>query len=180
MGSVSVKSLSKEEREGLKQKMLSILIADEEIRKYDALVMDRAYRAFIARWSVGRTQARVCMGDPLSVINKTGLTSEDLLQFGRMCVLHQLRYYRVLGDRNKYGASVVTLIQQYLDQKFTTLANRYAAKKRGGKFKTDSSLNITDEDGGYIISGIDYDDPERVLLAKRELERQLEAMNGTE
>lgn len=164
----SFRKMSKEEKKIVKARLLATPVDSGEIIMYDGLIKQRAYEKFVKFWARTGDIPSVCGGN--GVIGKTGLSMDDLVQIGRIHVMHQIRYYKCFGDKEKYGASLITLIQNYLDNKFFSLSKSFECKKRGKNVKYNECIdNINLSLLGYEI------DPEQLYLMNEEMN-----LNGTD
>jgi hypothetical protein len=108
-----------------------VQVTSEEIAKYDPMIRRLAYTQLLKYWAHGiKVDDQNCNIS----IGRFGMGLEDLMQFGRLQVLNQLRWYKTYGRKTgKKTAKETTMVYNHLSNKFQSLSKTYSNAKHGGQ-----------------------------------------------
>lgn len=106
-----------------------IVVTDKEIVKYDAMIRKIINQNILKYWANG---VNIDSKNFNISIGRFGQGLDDLMQFGRLEVLQQLRWYKQNGRNGEGTASEATMMYNHLRNKFQSLSKTHTNKKHGG------------------------------------------------
>lgn len=108
-------------------------VSDKEILQFDPMVTKVIQAEILKYWGVN---AEKVYNDTV-MIGRFGMTFQDLLQYGRLVVFKQIKWFKKHGFNTETGeiknAKMTTLIYQQLRNKFMSLSRSYSNSKHGGQ-----------------------------------------------
>jgi hypothetical protein len=108
----------------------SIVVTNAEIEQWDPLIKKLINTQILRYWASGNTIHTL---DWEATIGRLGMSIWDLIQIGRIYVLHQVRYLKEHHDPNREGSAThQTLMYQFLSNKFQSLCRVQTNAKHGG------------------------------------------------
>lgn len=117
-------------------------LTSEEVMKYDPMVKQLLRKHVLNYWGGKYTSFSKDAKYDVT-LRRLGQSPEDLMQYGRIEVINQLRWYRAHGDPNKAKES--TMVYFWLRNKFQSLSKSYSSAKRGGKiFNLEKEKEVID------------------------------------
>ena len=109
-------------------------VTNEEILRFDPMVHKIIKQEILQYWASG---VAVYSKKNEATIGRLGMSFDDLMQFGRLLVFKQIKWFNEYGLNPKtglpYNAKLSTLMHQYLRNKFMSLSKSFASKKSGGQ-----------------------------------------------
>ena len=126
------KDMTQEERQASKQAMLQIPVDGGDVTRFDPMIHKIIKNEVLKYWGNG---SNVYVGD--AVIGRLGMSFSDLMQYGRMLVVNQIRWFKTHGidpqTGKPFNAKMTTLIFQHLRNKFMSLSKSFSSDKNGGQ-----------------------------------------------
>ena len=107
----------------MKNDLTDIPVSYEEIKQYEPMIHKFIREEVLRYWG---PQA----GYGNNIIPRLGMSVEDLMQYGRMVVCEQIRWFKKHGDVHK--AKLTTTIFTRLRNKMISISTAFCTNKRGG------------------------------------------------
>jgi hypothetical protein len=147
----------------MKEDLRQIPVSYEEIKQFEPMIHKLIKEEILRYW--GRYS-----GYDDGMIPRLGMSVEDLMQYGRMVVCEQIRWFKKHGDPKK--SKMITMIYNRVRNKLISLSVSFCTSKRGG--------NIIDvaENRSALQSFINsFDHSLSVMENQRQLRTLLENSN---
>lgn len=121
-----------------------VTITNQEIQKYEPLIYKILHKEIFKYWGKN--------GEGL--LPRLGIDKDDLVQMGRIWIFDQLKWYKRHGNKKK--AKLITVLYNYLRNKYISISITACRNKRGGNiFHIDEAKLAIDK----YLSCFDLDCP---------------------
>lgn len=166
----SFRDMTPRQRGNARKKMLAIPVTNEEITQWDPMVFKVMRDVILQYWGRQHVRWNPNDGSNEAIIGRLGLSVSDLMQYGRMFVCNQIRWYKLYGDPN--GSKLGSLIFQYLNYKFQNMSRIASNKKHGGFL-----INVYSERKILQKFLDDFDDTKTIRENRRRLKKAIEPIS---
>ena len=107
----------------MKDDLTDIPVSYAEVKQYEPMIHKFIREEVLRYWGLQS-------GYGNNVIPRLGMSVDDMMQYGRMVVCEQIRWFKKYGDNRK--AKLTTTIFTRLRNKFINLSTGFCTTKRGG------------------------------------------------